>query len=70
MFLWSLYSTDLGVYIAYGDKFHASEVIMSSQLSAPVAIIPICSKVLSQDVLLWVVHSFDQVHAQFLPAQF
>ncbi|KAH9849534.1 hypothetical protein C2E23DRAFT_888245 [Lenzites betulinus] len=33
---------------------------MSSQLSAPVAIIPIRSKVLDEALLLWVIHSFDQ----------
>ncbi len=71
VFPWSLYSTDLGVYVAYADKFHAPEVVVSSQLSAPVAIVPIRSKVLGQEVPLWAVHSFDRVRTQFItPAHF
>ncbi|KAI0631156.1 hypothetical protein C8Q77DRAFT_1062169 [Trametes polyzona] len=61
VFPWSLYSIDLGVYVAHADRFQPLEVIMSSQLSAPVAIIPIFSKALGDAKPLWAVHSFDRV---------
>ncbi|KAI0370386.1 hypothetical protein BV20DRAFT_1035887 [Pilatotrama ljubarskyi] len=51
-FPWSLYAMDLGVY--------SPEVILSSQLAAPVAIIPITSRVLGSSTPLWAVHSFDR----------
>ncbi|KAJ2982401.1 hypothetical protein NUW54_g10758 [Trametes sanguinea] len=57
---WSLYATDLGVYVAYAERFHDAEVIFSEQLAAPVAIIPIKSRILGDTVPLWAVHSFDR----------
>ncbi|CDO69927.1 hypothetical protein BN946_scf184836.g1 [Trametes cinnabarina] len=60
VFPWSLYATDLGVYVAYAEQFHDAEVIVSEQLAAPVAIIPIKSRTLGDDVPLWAVHSFDR----------
>ncbi|KAI0826846.1 hypothetical protein BC628DRAFT_1410053 [Trametes gibbosa] len=60
VFPWSLYANDLGVYVAYQDHFHEPEVIYLTQLVAPVAIIPIKSKILGDEVPLWAVHSFDR----------
>ncbi|GBE85854.1 hypothetical protein SCP_0803760 [Sparassis crispa] len=60
-FPWSIYSTDLGVYVAYADRLQDMEVIATDQLAAAVAIIPITSKRLGNEVPLWVVHSFDRV---------
>ncbi|CDO73340.1 hypothetical protein BN946_scf185008.g103 [Trametes cinnabarina] len=59
-FPWSMYSTELGVYVAYADRYQPPEVILSSCLACEVAVIPFVSKVLGAAHPLWAIHSFDR----------
>ncbi|TFK78562.1 hypothetical protein K466DRAFT_507108, partial [Polyporus arcularius HHB13444] len=61
VFPWSLRSTDLGIYVAYAQRYREMEVIATARLSATVAIVPIISHRLGPAKPLWVVHSFDRV---------
>jgi hypothetical protein len=52
-------SVDLGYYNAYADTFQEIEIIPSTLISAPLALVPICSKKTKDN--LWIAVSFDRV---------
>ena len=56
---------DMGTYLCYADSFGPLEVLASSSLVSPVAVIPITSKRLpGKD--LWVIQTFDHVRRYLL----
>ncbi|GBE83134.1 hypothetical protein SCP_0501810 [Sparassis crispa] len=58
---WSMYATELGIYVAYRDTYHDLEVVPTDKLAAAVALLPTTSRRLGADVLLWIVHLFDRM---------
>ncbi|KIJ07324.1 hypothetical protein PAXINDRAFT_182502 [Paxillus involutus ATCC 200175] len=59
MMPWDLYAADLGYYLSYANTFHNIEIIPSSTIASPVAIVPAYSQVIKKDV--WISVSFDRV---------
>ncbi|KAL6307607.1 hypothetical protein BKA93DRAFT_815915 [Sparassis latifolia] len=49
---WSMYATELGIYIAYHDTYHDLEVVPTDKLAAAVALLPTTSCRLGTDVPL------------------
>ncbi|KZT25039.1 hypothetical protein NEOLEDRAFT_1156520 [Neolentinus lepideus HHB14362 ss-1] len=56
-FPWDLYASTLGIYVTYAETFADYEVISMDRVNAPMALIPIFSRLIEQE--LFVCISFD-----------
>jgi hypothetical protein len=54
----------LGIYVSYANKFEDPEIIPVSALEVPLALVPVYSQRLQQD--LWISISFDHVTFLFI----
>ncbi|KAF8837311.1 hypothetical protein BDN67DRAFT_991807 [Paxillus ammoniavirescens] len=68
MMPWDLYAADLGYYLSYANTFHNIEIIPSSTIASPVAIVPAYSQVIKKDV--WISVSFDRSGVEPLDQSF
>ncbi|KII86134.1 hypothetical protein PLICRDRAFT_115269 [Plicaturopsis crispa FD-325 SS-3] len=58
-FPWEPFASTLGIHVSYAERFHPHEMIPVSIIEGPLALVPIHSERIHQD--LWVSISFDHV---------